>query len=349
MLIQAEVTSDDQPVAGARLFVFGQMDRQVHTDQAGRCELRLDLAEKRKAYAVKIEKPGFLPRSVVLPGEIEGHDIWPLKVELEAARATAPVSGYLYSSEGPVAGETVVLYATATNMRYRSTSNEEGYFDMDEVALGSYELRVRPQGGYEDYVDSALRVDSTGLDLDLELNRVERTGSLHGRLVTPNGYVVSDLTLYLRSRKSLGRVVPVETDEAGWFALEGLARGEVLLESRGFPRQVVRGLTTAGMGAPEGIRVVVDSGDAAVDGLVEDENGRPVAGARVQLLWSQTDGKVESSSARQATTDAAGRFRFEGFAAVEHEICIQQSGYSPARQTIAAGEGHVAIRLSRSG
>ena len=262
---------------------------------------------------------------------------------------TAPVSGYLFSEEGPVAGETVFLSALATHMRYHATSNDEGFFDLGEVGVGSYQLRIRPQGSYEDYIDSSVDVAAPGLDLELELVPVEDTGSLRGHVVTPDGAVASDVTLLLRSRKSLGKVVQVHADRSGWFVLEGLAEGEVILESQGFPRQIARGLKTSGPGVEDEIKVVVDTGVAALDGLVEDENGRPVAGARVQLLWRQRDGDVEYSSARQATTDASGRFRFEGFAAVEHEIRVQQPGYSAALQMVPAGQDHAAVRLSRAG
>lgn len=68
-------------------------------------------------------------------------------------------------------------------------------------------------------------------------------------------------------------------------------------------------------------------------GHVQDSNGRPIAGARVELL----------PEGRRVVTDGAGRFSYFEVPLGAHELFVQRVGYLPAHVPFAAKKGEQSL------
>ncbi len=110
------------------------------------------------------------------------------------------------------------------------------------------------------------------------------------------------------------------TDEEGRFLLDGLAAGVYRLRTRVAGYQL--DLRAVRVGAQEPVDIPLEPG-VSIAGVVEDTEGRPVAGARVG--WLRRDG-LSSGSARRRT-DAEGRFRISGLAAGSGLLDVGRRGF----------------------
>ena len=70
-----------------------------------------------------------------------------------------------------------------------------------------------------------------------------------------------------------------------------------------------------------------------------DAGGAAVSGARVSLHWSHAEGEVQSSSARNTVTDAAGRFAFSELGKGEHTISASSESHVQSQATYDVGSG----------
>jgi hypothetical protein len=64
---------------------------------------------------------------------------------------------------------------------------------------------------------------------------------------------------------------------------------------------------------------------------VLDETGFPLAAPEVNLNWSHTQGRVNSTAMHRTTADAEGYFRFGRLGAGPHVISVNVPGYQPGR------------------
>lgn len=99
----------------------------------------------------------------------------------------------------------------------------------------------------------------------------------------------------------------------------------------------------AGLSA-DPVTIFLKPASAVLLGLVVDDQGKPVSGARVTLPF------VDSEPHSIASTDERGLFRFEGLpAAEEQEVRVSKTGYSEASLSVLPGDGSVrkTITLSR--
>lgn len=130
-----------------------------------------------------------------------------------------------------------------------------------------------------------------------------------------------------------------ETDAEGRFALRGLGDGEWMLRvtADGARPASRSGLHVENAGSLEGVEVELRAG-LVLSGIVKDTAGQPVEGAAVSLssaritLGAGTAGGLESST---RTTDAAGRFRFEGLSSDPVNITVVRAGFAFATKLMA--------------
>jgi protocatechuate 3,4-dioxygenase beta subunit len=103
-------------------------------------------------------------------------------------------------------------------------------------------------------------------------------------------------------------------------------------------------------GMEKDVDLVLDWGDAALEGRVLDDRGSPIGGARVSLSWSHDRGAAHSSSLRETVTDEAGVFRFTQLGPGDHEVRIRAIGYHEERQRIPVERQtqHTELRLERT-
>ena len=93
--------------------------------------------------------------------------------------------------------------------------------------------------------------------------------------------------------------------------------------------------------SPEGERP-----KGSIAGVVVDESGQPIAGAKVVALLDQLDGSRSESPVREARAGDDGRFALSGLDARPHSITATAEGH--ARNTVVArpGEKNVRIKLA---
>ena len=236
-----------------------------------------------------------------------------------------------------------------------------------------YSLVVSAQGFAETQVDEveAWAASQAREPLRIEL---ERGGRLLGRVVSAatgqalEGVRVTHVTEAEESRESqwfdgpsmLHRVAKhATTNAAGEFTLEGLSDrpAVLLLARRGFARQVVAGVK---LGTSE--QVFPLSPGAAIEGLVQSADGKPISGAGVHT-WVEKQGIFHGFPGTQTGPD--GRFRLDDLPTGYAQVQFQPPSSEPnalrriVRVTLRAGEttsadltiatGSIAGRLTRRG
>ena len=176
----------------------------------------------------------------------------------------------------------------------------DGLLDGAEVSLGTSPVNADTDG---DTIPD-------GVEVQLGLNplRPDPITTAQGRVVDEQGFAVLRASVIV-----LGPFTAV-TDNSGFFTVTGvpaslgpltaiarIVRDTAVLEGRSTPTVPV----PAGVTALGTIRVSAATG--TVTGLIQDPNGRPVAGAGVTL--------TASNDSRATTSDATGRYRFDRLAA----------------------------------
>lgn len=344
-----------EAIEGVEVVPVGQLHRQTRTDSSGSYSLSLAVSSDQDVYVLTASRDGFRTARVnLLRSEMADASEWEVAITLEPLGSRAPVWGTLVDSEGnPVPGEVVYLHSPGLNARYQATSGADGSFEFGEVQVGiDYRAfvypRSRPAGAwFKDYAMTPVAVGEDGLELEIVLERVPNC-SFEGTMVNGDGTPVPRYSLWLRSRHCLGHSVQLRGDSEGKFHVAEVPCGAAILETRSEPYFSVRGLELA-EGAPNSVSVVLDWGDLEVSGMVVDEGGAPVAGAKVSLRWSHSEDSLESSSSRNAVTDSAGRFSFSEVGPGTHRIAVSKEGYLQEEMACEANRGEpIAVRLRPS-
>ena len=115
-------------------------------------------------------------------------------------------------------------------------------------------------------------------------------------------------------------------DGNGWFMVENLPSGRLILESSASPHFSVTGLQLL-EGDHGVVEAVVDWGDFSLSGQVMDREGKPLPEAQLTLVWTRESGGVTSRSARSAVADANGNFLFSRLSVGPHQLRADAPGY----------------------
>lgn len=342
--IYGRVTSPNgAPIEGVRVVPMNQGALQAITDRNGEYATRIELQGQHSIYVLTARREGFRENRLHVRSD-QLQDVTDMEVDivLEPLGTLTAVGGVLVSSDGsPVRGETLHLQSPSMNARYQTVSDPDGGFLFQDVQVGDdYRLLVYPKqsprsGWLKDYIQSPLTVPEAGLDLVIELESLG-VGTIRGTMVDPSGQPIPNFTVWIRSMKAQGRSMEVTGDEQGRFLVEEVPEGEVLIETRSLPRLSVRGIRLAPDEEKEAV-VVLDWGRHQLRGTVLDPTGAPVAGARIALHWTLTRPGLQSSSFRNAISDAEGRFEFSELGAGEHRITVNCPGFLQKQMTHDVG------------
>jgi hypothetical protein len=303
----------------------------VPTDAEGYYETVVRLRDVQSSFDIRFEHPLHVPQSRRLDeSSWEPSTAVELNITLEPISQTTTVVGRLQSITGEaVAGETLILYSPSLMRRVEAMSGPDGDFRIAEVAIApDYLVSVRPRGPYQDYTRRDLAIAGP-TDLLIPLEPLE-SGPLFGRMTDVWGNPVPNFTLMLRSTSAASRTLAVTGNEQGEFAVADVPFGELMFQTYGFPFfriiAVNRGPETEGE-----VPIVIDWGPYEVRGRVLDETGFPLAAPEVNLNWSQTQGRVNSTAMHRTTADAEGYFRFGRLGAGPHVISVNVPGYQTGR------------------
>ncbi|HEX6903329.1 MAG TPA: carboxypeptidase regulatory-like domain-containing protein [Thermoanaerobaculia bacterium] len=235
-------------------------------------------------------------------------------------------------------------------------TDREGKYTVAASAKESLSLTVRAAGFLPGRLTVSGKASASGRAPALALERAAR---LRGSAIGPEGKPLAGafVTAVESSRTGTRTFSPHDpvadratTGPEGRFDLRRLRAGEeyeLRVSKPGFFPEA-RGIVIPGRG-PEPPPVVVKLRPAcAVHGWVRDQQGRPVASARVFLRPSQRPGRERQARGPEADahdptasvseSDAAGRFALPESPAAEVDLEVRKAGYAPAqRRTLRVG------------
>jgi RNA polymerase sigma factor (sigma-70 family) len=261
--------------------------------------------------------------------------------------------GFVRSAQGgqPVAQATItLLHAGAA---FETTSDIAGHFTMTPPEPGDYEVQQVVAAGY--------------LPFQPEF------GHSPVVLVARKGVRVSGLTLFLEpALEYLARVVATDGSPlpgASIRALEGtLVEGAVAADERGearfhaaawatlvatyagfAPAQVVLDLPIQSNRSVRFVLAPRPAGQSAgkIAGLVVDEAGHPIEGARVTARREEP--RAPTSVRASALSDLEGRFTLSGLEAGGYTVVAEARDLVPAQSEAQVGAEGLRLQLSRGG
>jgi protocatechuate 3,4-dioxygenase beta subunit len=374
------VGEEGQPVAGASVglvwlpptrtlttvFVDGRRiyDHQTRTDGEG-AFLLADLPPGR--YDVIVDaRPAWAVRelaSVELP-EDRGTDLG--EVALEAAVALdlqvvdadgdpvedAQVEHTAHRRRGGGGSRSESVMTSNTGRGGRSSTDAEGRYRLEGLAPGvPLDLQVVKTG----WLPAQLSQVVPPLEDELVVV-LDRGLTLHGRVLADDGRPASGASVGLTQRWAIdhssgssSQMTSTETraDDDGLFRFEGLRptqRVELSATWEGLSGAVVVE-DLPQRGAPPAIEIRLIPAPRVV-GTVNDGEGRPVAGARVEVLEPGGGGGGRSGPHAVAITDALGRFDLVARAAGPARVAATHQGLSAEREVVLApGTTTVDLRL----
>ena len=273
----------------------------------------------------------------------------------------ARVTGRVVDAEGePVAGADVSLSKEGTRMVIggsalpgapvgSAATDAEGRFTIDGLEAGAMTLEVTARG-FLPAQRAGIQVregeEAAGIEVVLDRGAV-----VSGRVLDASGLAVDGARLSVVEQGAagpmrFGRGLVISGGD-GSYRLEGVEPGQrsVAAEHEDYPR-AVRDLEVR----PGDNRLDIRLGRGVeVEGLVLDVAGRPVEGAAVELVAA---GSFRGGS--QATSDAAGAFRFVGVAPGAYRLQGRKPGFATASlpeevQVGALPVGGLELRLDAGG
>lgn len=299
----------------------GDTTFRATTDAAGRFRFAHIKHQKDRRGGhqerVSVQAPGLAPEVRLV--EI-GPDMPPVEVRLKAAR---PLRGRVVDAAGrPLAGAVVSLgsYQQSRTLDWRAESDAAGRFTWpDGPAEGTVEL----QAYRAPYLRAVQRRVSAGAEAaEIVLHRPFRargtvvdaqTGKPVARFkLTPGTGPLPPDDRYQWDRSEVRQGGDGAFDENDLFSYDQPLGKALLVEAEGYLPQIFDGFTTAAESAEHAFRL---RRAESTTGIVRDPDGRPLAGARVELSFSARDfdfGNRQDwpppSDEFSVTTDAEGRY-----------------------------------------
>lgn len=259
--------------------------------------------------------------------------------------------------DAPAAGVLVTLrWATREHaylVREQLHTDAEGRVTFRDVPPGKWSLR-------SDRGDRAsIEVVPGTQEVPFEL---EVGVAVRGVVRAPDGAAVAGASVWLQTRHTdwTGGRVLASTDADGRFSLEHVPPHVSLgALAQGFAQSRLVDLDTVDTSSPPAeVTLQLHANGGGLRGVVVDERGRPVPGARVgagkntRFLDMRGDRVIEKWSVRSTLTDDQGRYALIGLPAGEQPIACSKQGFGVWRSTceVAAGvDVEVDVTLQRAG
>lgn len=270
-----------------------------------------------------------------------------------------------FGSGEVMAGARIVVTGTGYGdepVSARAVTGANGHFQLADLAAGDgYSVHV--VGGAYQRTLAGVSVDADGLR-DLGTIWLGERGALEGVVLDSEGAGLEGARVAVHRGGSLLDIlsnlpvlmeqmdrdpVPLEralTERGGRFRVEGLDPGpiNVVVRAAGHRQRMVKTVMTE-QGAPEGSLTIRLEAAAALAGVVVDERGRGVGGARVACM-DQND-MDQAFYGRQFTqTDDEGRFRIDSPPALpQTTVIVAAEGYPTLFARTAVGDGELRLVL----
>jgi 5-hydroxyisourate hydrolase-like protein (transthyretin family) len=352
ILVFGTVRSEGAPLDGVEVQVVGQPVEAAPTDSNGRYELELEVVGGKRAYTLRFVREGY--RESRMPVDsLESARQSEIRVdaEMEPVRELVDVSGAVLSRDGkPVPDQSVQIYSESARQRYTAVSRQDGKFWLEDVEASSdYLLTVYPEEKWRDYKRYGVEIALGGADLEVVLEPLA-LGRLSGQMVDSEGQPVPRFSLWLRNPGAVNRGASLVTgDQQGFFSVDEVEAGDLLLETRSSPLFSISGIRLTER-EEKSVRLVLDWGSHQVSGLVMDEGGLPLPATELFVTSLRRDNGLRAHAVRRAVTDESGFFLVNQVGAGYHTIRVAAPGFLTAVLDHEVGKDapEVIIRLQRA-
>lgn len=341
----AYVRDDDNgnPIYNAKVDLFYDYESvpfiSLYTDNNGRIDNTIYANKDIKR--VEVSRSGYAKKNINIDRQSSRLDLGSLYLKPGSSSATGEAKVYgtiLDKRDGSyITDARITLVDDYDGIVYATYTNSRGRFDLLDIPLGDYEVRITKYG-YKDYERSnllrlraysydfgTLELESTSSSTDSSVRR-----NLTGRVLDEDGYYVQTATVYLLDKD--GREIETRTDSRGYYSFERLEAGIYTI-----------GVTAAGFDMLERIDYVkIDSSDRErevdlvikketkrgyeVYGRVVDKNRDHLADVEVSLL----DG---NSRIKKTKTDSRGYYEIDYVANGRYSIEFKKPGYKTVKLT----------------
>ena len=244
------------------------------------------------------------------------------------------LSGWIGTEFGEyIAGETVILYSPSQKARYSIVTGNSGEYKFVDIKPGwDYVLKVSPQGMFDSYIKSQIKLSS-----DQEVHNIilesSPLGILNGRILDPYDRPVTNIELSVTTVEKEYWTTNILTDANGSFSVNEFPKGKFQVAIKGQQNLKATGLKfDPNTGVP--VVLTIDLGPYTLGGSIYDESGQTFDGADVFLNWALHENGVRTRSTRKVGVNAIGKFQFTGLGPGIHELVVTAWRGSTFKQTV---------------
>jgi hypothetical protein len=273
-----------------------------------------------------------------------------LSVTLEPVYELSTVSGSVTGPDGMQAvGDNVRLYSPGLKRNYTAVVDSSGEFLFAEVeAADDYQIWVRPNGPYRDFVENNYVVGAGSQRRDIVLEPLDKSHRISGRVLDQDGKSVPNFTLTLRSMAAREQRLPITTNSWGKFEVNDVPAGDLLFETLTMPFYRLSGYRIDGGYTNHQVDLVINRGRNKLVGKVLDEDGRPVMAPKVFITASSMHQGIQSRLSSSTSADDSGRFLFTDLGGGEHTITVTAPGYEGVRiKSVVGSQEELVVRLEK--
>ena len=321
------VDGDEAPVAGASVRVLGASSgeramapvREAYTtDAEGRATVTL-----WRWASIEARHPDHgLGRA-----RARGADT--IQITLRPARpeqtASESIAGRVVDTAGqPIEGALVTAFRRARGLHpsAQGATGADGAFELLGLDVGEHVLMAR-HPMHPDARVGPVQTGATDATLTMQSGL-----TIAGRVLDAEGQAVPAVHVSARggetalTRRTMGAVVSYDAD--GRFLVSGLSEGEyeLVATSRGMPPSDP---VMATAGGPD-VTLTLERG-AQILGLVRDDEGAPIAGARVSIETGLGRRSATADPIAPTVTDADGAFVLDGVGSEPRSIRVTADGH----------------------
>ncbi|MEW5847467.1 MAG: carboxypeptidase regulatory-like domain-containing protein [Myxococcota bacterium] len=314
-----------------------------------------------------------VPEARIRVGGAEGHSDgngrFVVEGVAERGRVHASADGYLATEMDLPAGEEITLRLEPTtllrlvvvrpngtrvpgarvelsppNPPRSGTTDARGELRLTGIERGAYQVNARSPDGREAASAEVALPEKGHQTVTLTLGPAS---SVAGSVTEADGAAAPGASVWVESDDGV-RLGNATTGSDGTFEVGGLATdGNVVIHAVRGGRHGKSGTVRLRRGAHEtGVRITLEKGGAAIGGLVMDDDGMMVAGARVELAPEWQGGEAVWAS---VTTGDDGRFLFEDVPNEHHyDVTARLGDLEAVMDDVRPGNTALILQLSAS-
>ncbi|MCP5069278.1 MAG: hypothetical protein GY946_22160 [bacterium] len=259
-------------------------------------------------------------------------------VDFEALAASGRVTGLVRLAGKPLAGATVkVIDDRGVGQSIAATTDENGYYAVDGVQPGSFQVHVDGEGGASTVKFGNFGAGETTATRDIDLGSAVIKGTVvneDGKPLSPAWVMIEDADAEEGTWSRVKAQATTKSD--GSFMATGLAAGryKVRVQQGEYAQQILEPKPLAD-GATLDLGQIRMRRGTSLSGRVVDDTGAPVEDVTISL--KDTDGRPVMLFS-MSTTGSDGRYTLQGVQPGSYVVRFQAKGYAPDEKPVELSE-----------